>query len=193
MATPPHDNHLIMSTPKLSSASPDQRNLQWKSNNFGAKVLGKMGWKDGEAVGKRQRVAGESASSEGLRIQRRQDGLGVGADTTSNSVNKSDVHQDFLAVLASLAPEGEGAKRKRSSKTKTSKVVSLPTNKTTCHKVRKAKFQEKTAQDLKCIFGAAPSFPVLGNVSPCPDSERKEKAKRKIESKDAGKRKRAQP
>jgi hypothetical protein len=223
-------------------ALPDQRNLQWKSNNIGAKLLGKMGWKDGQAVGKRQRVttantankldsdvglAGKDGvpscsskghvSSEGLRIAKRAEGLGVGAERTRQASihGSTDVFQDFATVLARLnsqcsSDRGDGGgddddgdsggssrqerrgkeRKSMQSKKESSKSISLPTNKTTCHKVRRAKFQEKTEEDMKCIFGSkSVVFPaamvVVSDQSSSSaggggcGSERKKKSKRK--------------
>jgi hypothetical protein len=174
---------------------PDQRNLHWKSSNIGAKLLGKMGWKDGQAVGKMRRrldetdaaaagdrttapaaaaaAVGRHVSSEGLRIARRAEGLGVGAERAARADGGSgDVHRDFASVLARLNSGGGGGgdgdssssreriregKRQKKQKKRAQqqpKSISLPTNKTTCHKVRRAKFQEKTEEDMRCIFGS---------------------------------------
>jgi hypothetical protein len=177
---------------------PDQRNLHWKSSNIGAKLLGKMGWKDGQAVGKMRRrldetdaaaagdrttapaaaaaAVGRHVSSEGLRIARRAEGLGVGAERAARAPSavhggSGDVHRDFASVLARLnngAGDGDGdssssrqrireGKRKKKQKKQAQQQptsISLPTNKTTCHKVRRAKFQEKTEEDMRCIFGS---------------------------------------
>jgi hypothetical protein len=201
----------------------DYRNLQWKSNNIGAKLLGKMGWKDGQAVGKRQRVdaastttssgdggggqGGKHVSSEGLRVAKRAEGLGVGAERTRQASihGSTDVHRDFATVLARLnsqrgSEDGDSSsssrrkrrekKRKKKESKKESKSISLPTNKTTCRKVRHAKFQEKTEEDMKCIFGSAslgfsPPAAVVSDQSSSSggvvggSSERKKKSKRK--------------
>jgi hypothetical protein len=182
-----------MSSVKTTTA-PDTRNLGWLQNNKGAKLLQKMGWKEGQAVGRRlaavkddnsdvessdEGVSNEddaqqqplnSSSTEGLRIVRRQDGLGIGAShilhTTDNSHTK-----DFAQILQQLnqqqttADEESGdnkllLKKKKKSKSKTS-MLRLPTNKTTHHKIRQAKFQTKSSDDLKCIFAGAMDFPVI--------------------------------
>jgi hypothetical protein len=183
-------------SPISSSSTPDQRNLQWKSSNIGAKLLGKMGWKDGQAVGKRQRKGGEgdgrnaggsNVSSEGLRLKKRVDGLGVGAEKSmpSHALGKNDVHTEFSSVLASVSQQHNSSPAKNSKKGKRQKKsLSLPKNKTTCHKVRRAKFQEKTEEDMKCIFGSSSiAFPVVtsGDSSAVSGEIEQEKKKRKCE------------
>jgi hypothetical protein len=100
----------------------DTRNLEWKNNNVGSKLLSAMGWKDGMKVGKRSRVTTTTTSSttegscinndddcqlvssEGLRIIKRQDGLGIGA--TSFALGEASSRHshvgDFTSVLESL-------------------------------------------------------------------------------------------
>jgi hypothetical protein len=153
-------------TPISTSSTSDQRNLRWKSSNIGAKLLGKMGWKDGQAVGKRQRKAGDgddgngggsNVSSEGLRLKKRVDGLGVGAEksTPSHALGNNDLHADFSSVLASVSQQNSTPSKISKKRKQEKKQLSLPRNKTTCHKVRRAKFQEKTEEDMKCIFGSS--------------------------------------
>ena len=122
----------------------DTRNMAWRKSNVGSKLLSKMGWSDGQAVGKRQRrstqvvtaVSSHSdannqneeeegttstttttinsvssnyfpcSSSEGLRVMKRQDGLGIGATAASsaysNASNAVQHVQDYVNVLALL-------------------------------------------------------------------------------------------
>jgi G-patch domain len=183
--------------PISSSSTPDQRNLQWKSSNIGAKLLGKMGWKDGQAVGKRQRHVGggddgnggaSNFSSEGLRLKKRIDGLGVGAEKSmpSHALGNNNLHADFSSVLASVSQEHNSSLAKSSKKKKKEKKpLSLPKNKTTCHKVRRAKFQEKTEDDLKCIFGSSSiAFPVVTSGDSSAVSGEIEQTVKKRKSKD---------
>jgi hypothetical protein len=147
----------------------DSRNLSWKQNNVGSKLLQKMGWKDGQAVGKRQRSDGATVTTEGLRIQKRANGLGLGASSVPGGIFQgSSHHEHFSTILATLksahagsTPASQTDTQKKRRKTK---VPTLPTNKTTHHKVRQAKFQTKTADDMKCIFGhvaGGADFPVI--------------------------------
>ena len=83
---------------------PDTRNLQWRSGNVGSKLLQKMGWKEGQGVGKRQR--NEETSSEGLRVHLRPDELGIGAQRQSIYNTEDHGHvQSFAAVLSKLNQE----------------------------------------------------------------------------------------
>ena len=199
----------------------DTRNMAWRTSNVGSKLLSKMGWSDGQAVGKRQRRTtvvttndsnkndnydiGEAttktelnantatSSSEGLRVMKRQDGLGIGASAASsaysNASNAVQHVQDYVDVLALLKPKHqkddkaekkkkkkEKKKRKRSkeeSATNTetttttsndalSKKIRSSSNSTmTNPKIRKAKFQQKTNEDYKGIFGSFHSDDII--------------------------------
>jgi hypothetical protein len=150
----------------------DTRNLAWLENNVGAKLLGKMGWKEGQGVGRQRRNNKDDDNdddqavvcSEGIRVQKRQDGLGLGA---KHILHMETSHtQDFHHLLQELKQHhgsGDESSNKRKKKRK-SKTTVLPTNKTTHHKVRHAKFQKKSSEDLKCIFGGTIDFPVLAAV-----------------------------
>jgi G-patch domain len=184
-----------LTAPISSSSTPDQRNLQWKSSNIGAKLLGKMGWKDGQAVGKRQRQVGggddvngggSNFSSEGLRLKKRIDGLGVGAEKSmpSHALGNNDLHADFSSVLASVSQHNSSLAKSSKKSKKEKKPLSLPKNKTTCHKVRRAKFQEKTEEDMKCIFGSSSiAFPVVTSGDSSAVSGEVELKKKKRKSK----------
>ena len=189
-------------TPKTSKRK-DTRNLEWRSNNVGSKLLQKMGWKEGQAVGKRQRTTATSSSSddnsgnetapsdnnnysssEGIRVFKRQDGLGLGAAADGILAAENHHHvQHFSALLSQLKQEhgsdndDKKSKKKKKKKSKTSKVILL-TNKSTHAKVRQAKFQSKTSEDMKCIFGDVADFPVLGASG----KKRKEKKSKKSKS-----------
>jgi G-patch domain len=83
----------------------DRRNLDWKTNNVGSKLLAKMGWKDGQGVGKRCRDDDEKQmiSTEGIRVKRRQTNLGLGATTNHTAilgtVSGSNHAEDFAMAL----------------------------------------------------------------------------------------------
>lgn len=182
----------------------DTRNLEWKDNNLGSKLLQKMGWKDGQAVGKRQRRSdgdnpgGGIATSEGLRVVKRQDGLGIGAPTAAILASQNHHHVDsFAALLADLKQqqqqqqqdserdEDDPNKKKTKKKLKKRKSpINLPKNRITHHKVRQSKFQERSMEDMKCIFAGASSL-VVESAKPKKDatelveSDRKRKKMRK--------------
>lgn len=145
----------------MESSKADTRNLHWKQSNVGSKLLQKMGWQDGEAVGKRQRNKGENNnnthSTEGLRAKKRKDGLGIGANSLGidESANATNHASGFEALLASLNNNDNNTQnndeiskaKKINKKTKTS-------NRKPLHgKAHKAKFEKRSAHDMKCIFG----------------------------------------
>ena len=173
----------------------DKRNLEWKSDNIGSKLLAKMGWREGQAVGKRQREQGLTVTGQGLRAVKRREGLGIGAalTTASNAAQPQHVG-DFGQVLAALREEhGQPLDEKKKRKKNSSKTAAvLPTNITTHAAVRQAKFQQKSVDDMKCIFaGATFDFPkiVTGDVKEEGSKKRKtcdekNKKKRKKSKKD---------
>ncbi len=189
--------------PATMVAGADNRNMAWRKSNVGSKLLSKMGWSDGQAVGKRQRratvLASETnnseeaptaksvqnsdtaCSGEGLRVMKRQDGLGIGATAASsaysNASNAVQHVQDYVNVLALLQQpkkedksekkKKEKKKRKRSKEESLTNVETAPATNTkllsksissnstmTNPKIRKAKFQQKTSDDYKGIFGS---------------------------------------
>lgn len=153
--------------------TPDTRNLQWRQNNKGNTLLQKMGWKQGEALGSKrlQKEGGDSHNGEGLKISKRKEGLGLGADPIVQNV-ESTSHASFTQLLNTLKQEhggsadaGSSKKRKQkedgaTSSSKKSKKKSrkeketvFATNKITNARVRQSKFAAKSAQDMACIFG----------------------------------------
>lgn len=247
----------------------DTRNLEWKNNNVGSKLLAAMGWKDGMAVGKRARttstapmngnnvnVVGDGAmndavatasnstvgnddaelqstlagqhSTEGLRIVKRKDGLGIGADSfpLREASSRHNHVADFATVLSSLQhhhsnnsndddsttkkqkkdkkkvkkskKESKKTKRKEviaSSTTTTAKpagtkssttgIRSVATNRMTNNRVRRAKFAMKSDDDMRCIFAGATTATTAkvsvpddnSNVQSLSDKKRKKKRK----------------
>jgi G-patch domain len=160
------------------SSSSDTRNKGWRDQNKGLALLQSMGWSEGQAVGKRQRDQTKeqaTVSSEGLRVLKRPDQLGLGAAPAAAialaSSNQVQHVQEFSDLLQSLAPTATNAdktrkkekKEKKKSRDKAtqkkSKLPHLPTNKRTHTKVRQAKFQTKSAEDYKCIFATSGSHP----------------------------------
>ncbi len=76
----------------------DPNNLQWSedTSRFGFKMLQKMGWKQGEGLGKN----GEGIS-EHIKVVKRQESLGLGADksTASTVCVKTATFSDILRKL----------------------------------------------------------------------------------------------
>jgi hypothetical protein len=181
----------------------DTRNMAWRSSNVGSKLLSKMGWSDGQAVGKRQRsslttntivvtendndtsrVTTSTFNSEGLRVMKRQDGLGLGATAVSaaytNATNSIQHVQDYVNVLASLQPitqpkkekkrkrgnkEEKLSKNKKDNASTSATTTHVSRNKITHAAIRKAKFQEKSADDFKCIFGSFHSDDIISTIA----------------------------
>mmetsp|Transcript_10718 Transcript_10718/g.23859 ORF Transcript_10718/g.23859 Transcript_10718/m.23859 type:complete len:209 (+) Transcript_10718:217-843(+) len=195
-------------------ATADTRNLEWKSNNIGSKMLSKMGWKEGQGIGKRRRNRSADnnehdddnsnheepmISTEGLRVKRRADGLGLGASSVAVANHNNHSHvADFHNLLADLNEQqqqqqesDEGGdnnnKKRKKKKRKTSSPtggVTFATNKSTHAKVRKAKFREKTADDYKSIFAGADVFGSLAaSETTTARSGKKEKKKSKKDKK----------
>lgn len=121
---------------------------------------------------------------------KRQDGLGLGA---SHILHTQSTHtQDFGALLQQLNREHSSCStssnnsttsRRVSSKANKKQTVRLPTNKTTHHKVRQAKFQKKSTQDLACIFAGPVEFPVVAATEGKAEEGKKKKDKKKNQRK----------
>ena len=142
----------------------DKRNTEWRDNNIGSKLLGKMGWKEGSGIGLRNK------NVTALRAVKRQVGLGIGAKRQSEA-GPSESTGTFAAVLANLQShhggnsedDDEKKKKKKSKKDKKKKKkkskkggLMLPQNKVLAghsRKMREAKFGTKSQHDLACIFG----------------------------------------
>ena len=176
----------------MATAQVDTRNLEWKDNNVGSKLLQKMGWKDGQGIGKRRLLnkAESDVSSEGLRVRRRADGLGLGASSNAAAQSSISHAADFVHVLQALqeehAPAAQSSKKRKKKK---GGVVAMPTNKLTNAKVRQAKFQEKTEEDMKCIFAGADIFAAISAETgekkrKRDDTEKAEKKKKKKDKKE---------
>lgn len=180
-----------------ASLAADTRNLHWKKANVGLKLLEKMGWKDGQAVGKRQRQdpdgTGVAMSTEGIRVVKRSTGLGLGASAVeAQKLAQSHHTAGFKNLLEELNEQhgGGGDKKKRKKrKAAASPVVHLPTSKRTHHKVRSAKFQEKSADDMKAIFGGSDDFAHFAAATKVAAEANEEAAVSKKNKKEAKKRK----
>lgn len=133
-------------------ATEDSRNLEWRKSNVGSALLQKMGWKEGQAIGKRSKT-GTSA----LRALRRQEGLGLGAKVESQG-GESERSDHFSSVLQNLQEtHGTPSKRKQVTQSSDGQKLFLAQNRVIAghaQKVRKAKFGAKSAEDMACIFGS---------------------------------------
>lgn len=157
--------------------SEDKRNTEWRysSTNVGSKLLSKMGWSEGDGIGKRNK------NVTALRAVRRQVGLGIGAQRQSEGGN-SESTATFANVLKNLqahhnnnnssnSDDSSSDERKRKKKKKDKKKkdkkntaikakrgLALPQNKVLAghaRKMRAAKFGAKSQADMACIFGNA--------------------------------------
>lgn len=154
-------------------SGPDHRNSDWANDtsSFGQKMLLKMGWKQGNGLGKNQQ-----GTSTNLRAVRREENLGIGAKTDLlGDEGFSVTSRNFHGVLAALQAE-HGDSSKSSSKDKKKKKkksegkknsnkgldrkdsgLTLSSNRvTTGHakKMRDAKdLASKSKEDMAAIFG----------------------------------------
>jgi Pin2-interacting protein X1 len=134
----------------------DTRNVEWRANNKGSALLQKMGWTEGKGIGKR------NCNATALRAVKRQEGLGLGAKLETEG-GQSESTSTFAVVLKNLQQHhgssiDGGSKKETKEKVKKKKArgLVLPQNKVTAghaQKMRLAKFGEKSADDLACIFG----------------------------------------
>ncbi|KAL3940075.1 MAG: hypothetical protein SGBAC_005307 [Bacillariaceae sp.] len=151
-------------------ATEDTRNVEWRKNNVGLKLLEKMGYKDGEGIGKRNQ------NNTSLRALKRKEGLGIGAKIQSEGGN-SESSNHFSAVLSNLQAHHEPTTKKSRKK---KKGITLPQNKVTAghaSKMREAKFGAKSAEDMACIFGNT-DFPVLAAQSEVSEKKKSKKRER---------------
>jgi hypothetical protein len=146
-------------------ATEDTRNIEWRKNNIGANLLQKMGWQEGQGLGK------NGGSVVALRAVKRQDGLGIGAKMNSEG-GKSESTNHFAAVLANLQTHHQPNKQSKKGK------LVLPQNKVTAghaQKMRAAKFGEKSADDMACIFGNRDVFLELKGTETTEKPKKKKK------------------
>eukprot|EP00978_Attheya_sp_CCMP212_P019161 scaffold53366_cov41-Attheya_sp.AAC.2 len=124
--------------------TPDTRNADFAKSNFGAKLMQKMGWTEGNGLGRKQQ-----GMSTHLRAVRRSDEtLGIGASTdTYGEAGWKDSSHNFGSVLASLKEHHssssssslkEGSKKKKSKKSSKGGLT-LATNKKARKRARKEK------------------------------------------------------
>jgi hypothetical protein len=167
----------------------DTRNVEWRSNNKGSALLQKMGWTEGKGIGRR------NANTTALRAVKRQAGLGLGAKMETEG-GQSESANTFAAVLKNLQGHHGVEEKKKKPNKKKQKGLILPQNKVTAghaQKMRQAKFGEKSADDLACIFGnkdavmtmpaiaavAAPVSETSSDVGSVPEKKKKKDKKKK--------------
>ena len=188
----------VMST--ILVAKEDHRSAGWRRDNIGSRLLQKMGWKDGEGLGRRG-----NGNPLAIRAVRRsgEDTLGIGASTedTTGTQGWSQTTQHFSQVLSNLQQQqqhnDDGAsqekkksdkkKKKKKKKTKIDKkTLVLARNKVTAghaEKMRRSKdLSTKSAQDMAAIFGHAlppPPAPMLQPLAIQPRQEKEQATKTK--------------
>jgi len=164
-------------------ATEDTRNLEWRKNNKGFQLLKKMGWNEGEGIGKQK-----NKNTTALRALKRKEGLGLGAKILSEGGN-SEAASAFAGVLSSLQVHHQAEEQQGKVKRKKSSLV-LPKNKVTsghAKKMRRAKFGVKSEQDMACIFGNKDAFSSTG-VFISSKRENKHDKKRRKKKQDASER-----
>ena len=142
-------------------ATEDSRNGEWKNGNKGASLLKKMGWTEGQGLGRDQQ-----GTSVALRaVKRSEETLGIGASSadTHGSSGWSETSDSFASVLSNLQQQhkndssGSEYDETKKSKKKTKKLI-LARNKVTAghaQKMREAKcLKNKSAEDMAAIFGS---------------------------------------
>jgi Pin2-interacting protein X1 len=149
-------------------ATEDTRNGEWKKDNKGSTLLKKMGWSEGEGLGKNRQ-----GTAVALRAVKRADSLGIGASTTDmQGVSGWESTTDgFASVLKGLkqhhgsnssssssdASDGNNKKKNKKRKTMKSNELVLARNKVTAghsRKMREAKcLKNKSDYDMAAIFG----------------------------------------
>lgn len=179
-------------------ATDDTRNLEWRKRNVGSTLLQKMGWKEGQGIGKRS-----NTNTTALRALRRQEGLGLGAKI-ENQGGESDRSDHFTSVLKKLQAHHEPLASEQTSNLKSKSrsnetILTLAQNRVNAgfaRKRREAKFGTKTAEDLACIFGDRDfkkiEVPVISEPEsglPDTDSQKGGKKRKKAEKKSSKKKK----
>jgi len=147
----------------LVACPSDERNSKWKESSVGNKLLLKMGWKEGEGLGKRK-----EGTTAALRAIKRvgEDTLGIGAssqeDLLTGHSGWSQTQQQFHSVLQNLRKNDDNkkTKKKKKKRKKNGNKLILAQNKVTAghsKKMRASKdLSTKSAEDMVAIFGGVP-------------------------------------
>lgn len=141
-------------------AKEDNRNASWSQGSIGAKLLSKMGWNEGEGLGRHKQ-----GTSNALRAIRRADGLGIGATQDSTgSQGWNTTNDGFASVLAHLKSQhtndtNDTTTKQRKQTRKRTKELTLAQNRVVAghsKKMRAAKqLNNKTPEEMACIFGGS--------------------------------------
>jgi len=135
----------------------DTRNAEWakSTTGFGQKMLSKMGWSDGQGLGKNKQ--GNNLHLRAIRRTEETQGIGVSIDSTGSN-GWSQTNTNFQSILSSLQekhvipPKDEKKKKKKNLILAQNKV-----NAGHSKKMRHAKdLSTKSREDIAAIFGAAP-------------------------------------
>lgn len=177
-------------------ATEDSRNAQWKNGNKGASLLKKMGWSEGDGLGRQKQ-----GTSVALRaVKRSEETLGIGASTadTHGTAGWNDTSNSFASVLnnlqqhhgdssASSSDDDDTKRRKKKSKKKKKKSLTLARNKVTAghsKKMREAKcLKNKSDADMAAIFGTKVPPPVSEKKKKRSRQDSDDKKKKKKKSK----------
>jgi Pin2-interacting protein X1 len=161
-------------------ATEDSRNGEWKNGNKGASLLKKMGWTEGQGLGR-----DKQGTSVALRaVKRSEETLGIGASSADihGSSGWNETSDGFASVLRNLKhqhDDGSSDKKKKSKKKKNN--LTLARNKVTAghaQKMREAKcLKNKSDEEMAAIFGNK-------HVPSTNESEKKKKKKKKRKSRD---------
>ena len=146
-------------------AKEDNRNASWSHGSIGAKLLTKMGWSEGEGLGRHKQ-----GTSNALRAIRRAEGLGIGATQDSTgSQGWNTTNDSFASVLAHLKVQHANESttttttttttKQQTRKRKRTKELTLAQNRVVAghsKKMRAAKqLTNKTPEEMACIFGGS--------------------------------------
>ena len=141
-------------------ATEDSRNAEWKNGNKGSALLKKMGWVEGQGLGRQKQ-----GSAVALRAVKRSDELlGIGAASrhaaAADMDGWNDTSNSFATVLSKLQQHHGESNSDSDGKTKKKKKkneLTLARNKVTAghsKKMREAKcLKSKSDEDMAAIFG----------------------------------------
>mmetsp|Transcript_37153 Transcript_37153/g.54656 ORF Transcript_37153/g.54656 Transcript_37153/m.54656 type:complete len:215 (+) Transcript_37153:87-731(+) len=180
----------------------DKRNSAWANDKsaFGQRMLRKMGWTDGNGLGKEQ----QGAVTHLRGVRRSEEALGIGAETDLHgSSGWTESRNNFQSVLATLqathavsnssdsSSDSSSKKSKKSKKKKREKnSLTLAQNKVAAGhaaKMRSAKdLSTKTNEDMAAIFGMKVTeyAPIKAISAGDSTAEKKKKKKSKKRSRD---------
>jgi G-patch domain len=161
----------------------DNRNVEWAKGNKGSMLLQKMGWKEGDGIGKRT-----NKNTTALRALKRKESLGLGASIQTEGGN-SETTGHFASVLENL--KAAHAKTSKSTgKLSEKKNAKLTLAQNRCNagrkKIRESKFSEMSPDDMAAVFGNRDFKPVVTDMestgSPENSIKKESKKRRKRDS-----------